>query len=200
MDLLIPEQEIYCKNYKSVVYETIFMSSAAKVELYVSKKPYLKEALAAGVVNYSALARKICREEDLESIDAVKAALSRYENHVSDLRQERRDKVEKILSETNMKLKPGVKVVKNREKESIVSAKTSNGQTSVIEGGDKALVSLESPEELERTPGVLEFVLSSLAAEGINVDQLISCREDTHLVVDGDQASKTLEILQQRLG
>ena len=47
------------------------MSSAAKVELYVSKRPYLKEALAEGVVNYSALARKICAEENLQSFEAV---------------------------------------------------------------------------------------------------------------------------------
>jgi len=176
------------------------MSSAAKVELYVSKRPYLKEALAAGVVNYSALARRICSEEGLESVEAVKAALSRYEDHVSELRRNRRVKVEEILSETSMKLKPGVEVVKEDLEESLISAETANGYTCVVEGGDKALVSLESPEKLERTPGVIEFILSSLAAEGINVDQLVSCREDTHLVVEEEQASDTLEILQERLG
>lgn len=175
------------------------MSSAAKVELYISKRPYLKEALAAGVVNYSALARKICREEKIDSVNAVKAAVSRYEDHVSKTRRKRRNRVEKILANTSMELKPGVEVSKNKEDSALVSAKTSNGHTSVTEGGEKALVSLESPEELERAPGVIEFILSSLAAEGINVDQLISCREDTHLVVDGDQASKVLEILQERL-
>ncbi|MFB6116558.1 MAG: hypothetical protein ABEK10_03515 [Candidatus Nanosalina sp.] len=175
------------------------MSSAAKVEIYISKRPYLKEALAAGVVNYSALARKICEEKNLESVDAVKAALSRYENHISEIREKRRNRVEEVLEQTSMELKPGVKVVKEEREDSIVSARTSGGYTSVVEDGNKALVSLESPEKLERTPGVIEFILSSLAAEGINVDQLISCREDTHLVVDGDQASKTLEILQERL-
>jgi hypothetical protein len=175
------------------------MSSAAKVELYISKKPYLKEALAAGVVNYSALARKICQEERLESVDAVKAALSRYEDHISEVREKRRDRVEKILEKTSMELKPGVEVVKEDADESLISAETANGYTSVVEGEDKALVSLQSPEELEKTPGVIEFILASLAAEGINVDQLISCREDTHLVVDGIKASETLEILQERL-
>jgi hypothetical protein len=175
------------------------MSSAAKVELYISKKPYLKEALAAGVVNHSALARKICNEEDLDSVDAVKAAISRYDDHISEVREKRRDRVEDVLEQTSMELKPGVKVVKAERESSIVLAKTSGGYTSVVEGGNMALVSMESPEKLEKTPGVIEFVLSSLAAEGINVDQLISCREDTHLVVDGSQASETLEILQERL-
>jgi hypothetical protein len=175
------------------------MSTAAKVELYLSKRPYLKETLAAGVVNYSALARKICRDENLKSVDAVKAAISRYEDHISELREKRRARVEEILDKTSMELKAGVGVVKEEREDSIVSAKTSAGYTSVVVGGNKALVSLESPEALEGTPGVVEFILSSLTAEGINVDQLISCREDTHLVVDADQASEVLEILQKRL-
>ncbi len=175
------------------------MSSAAKVELYVSKRPYLKEALAEGIVNYSALGRKICREEDIESLEAVKAALSRYEGHISHQRNKRRNKVEEILDETSIEIKPGLKVAKEDREEAIICAKTSNGFTSIIEDGDKALISLESPERLENIPGVLEFILSSLSAEGINVDQLISCREDTHIVIDDSEASEALKLLQERI-
>ncbi|MFB6175064.1 MAG: ACT domain-containing protein [Candidatus Nanohalobium sp.] len=175
------------------------MSSAAKVELYISKRPYLKEALAEGIVNYSALARKICEEEGLESFDAVKMAVSRYEDHISSQREERRSKVEEVLGETSMKVRPGVGVVKQEVEDSIVSSETASGCTSVVGEGDKALISLESPEVLESTPGVVEFILSSLAAEGINVDQLISCREDTHLVVEDDEASEAMEVLRERL-
>lgn len=175
------------------------MSSAAEVELYVSKRPYIKEALAEGIVNYSSLARKICDEEGIGSVDAVKAALSRYEDHISSDRRERRNRVEEILKETSTTIKTGVDVEKSDVKDSIVKAKTENGYTSVVEDGDKALVSLESPARLESTPGVIEFILSSLAAEGINVDQLISCREDTHIVVSGKEASDALELLQHRI-
>jgi hypothetical protein len=175
------------------------MSSAAKVELYISKRPYLKEALAEGVINYSALARKIVEEEGLDSFDAVKVAISRYESHISSEREKRRSKVEEVLEKTAMSVRPGVDVVKEEKDGVIVSAKTANGYTSVVQDGDKALISLESPGVLEKTPGVIEFILSSLAAEGINVDQLISCREDTHLVVESDEASEAMEILQERL-
>lgn len=175
------------------------MSSAAKVELYISKRPYLKETLAEGVVNYSALARKIVKEEDLDSFDAVKAAVSRYEEHISGERRKRRSKVEEVLEETSMNVRPGVDVMKEERKDAIVSSKTGNGHTSVVDVGEKALVSLESPETLEQTPGVIEFILSSLAAEGLNVDQLISCREDTHLVVDSSEASDVMEVLQGRI-
>ena len=175
------------------------MSSAAKVELYISKRPYIKEALAEGIVNYSSLARKIVDEEGLDSFDAVKVAISRYEDHISTEREKRRSKVEEVLEKTAMSVRPGVDVIKEKEGDAIVSAETDNGYTSVVQDGDKALISLESPEMLEKTPGVIEFILSSLAAEGINVDQLISCREDTHLVVGKDEASETMEILQDRL-
>jgi hypothetical protein len=177
------------------------MSVSAKVELYVSKRPYLKQALSEGVINYSALGRKICDEKGIESLEAVKAALSRYEDFISEKRQKRISKVEEVVSETNVQIFDGVKVEKDEEYEpaSIVSAKTENGFTNVLENGEKTLVTLVSPENLESTPGVLEFILSSLAAEGINIDHLISCREDTHLIVDKDQASDVLELLQERM-
>ncbi len=175
------------------------MSATAKVELYVTKRPYIKEALAEGVVNYSALGRKICEEKDIQSLEAVKAALSRYEDHIADERSKRREKVVEILQKTTLEVKSGVEVEKKDVRDSLVCAKTSNGYTSVVSGGEKALVSLESPEILEDTPGVIEFVLSSLAAEGMNVDHLISCREDTHLIVDRKDASAVLDVLQERI-
>lgn len=175
------------------------MSNAAKVELYVSKRPYIREALAEGIVNYSALARKIADEEGLDSIDAIKAALTRYQNHISDEREEQRDKVSSVLNQTSISVTVDVSVQKKDLPEAIVHAKTQNGFTSVVNNGDKALVSLESPTSLENVSGVLEFILSSIAAEGINVDHLISCREDTHLVVDSEDASRVLELLQQRM-
>lgn len=175
------------------------MSSAAKVELYISKRPYLKEALASGIVNYSALARKIVEEESLDSFDAVKVAVSRYEDHISSEREERRSKVEEVLGKTSMNVRTNVGVVKEEKDSAIVSSKTGSGFTSVVSEGSQALISLKSPESLERTPGVLEFILSSLAAEGINVDQLISCREDTHLVVSEDKSAQVMEVLRQRM-
>ena len=196
------ETGICNKKYKSISNKTIFMSIAAKVELYVSKKPYIKEALAEDIVNYSALARKICEEENLESENAVKAALSRYQEFISERRIERRSEVQKILEETSLQVESGLKALKSQQfdKASVVSAKTRNGFTNISRGGEKSLVTLESPEKLENTPGVLEFILSSLSAESINVDHLISCREDTHLVVDEEDGPEVLEILQDRMG
>lgn len=178
------------------------MSIAAQVELYIAKRPYLKMALSRGVINYTSLAKQISQDKSIDSLGAVKMALSRLEDHLSRSWTTQRDKVEKILDKTEVMITDSVKVNKTAEynKGAIVMAKTRNGFTEVRSGGDKALISLISPIELETTPGVVEFILSSLAAEGINVDQLISCREDTHLVINRKKAAKTLEVLQERLG
>lgn len=177
------------------------MSTAAKVELYVSKRPYLKETLAEDVINYSALARKICREENIDSEEAVKAAVSRYQEFIAESRAQRKSEVEDILDGSALKVRSDIAVEKSGgyNSEAIVSAKTKNGFTNMVSGGEKSIVTLESPEQLEETPGVIEFILSFLAAENINVGQLISCREDTHLVVDQEDGPEVLELLQERI-
>ena len=177
------------------------MSTAAKVEIYVSKRPYLKETLAEDVINYSALARKICREENIDSEEAVKAAVSRYQEFIAESRAQRKSEVEDILDGSALKVRSDIAVEKSGgyNSEAIVSAKTKNGFTNMVSGGEKSIITLESPEQLEETPGVIEFILSFLAAENINVGQLISCREDTHLVVDQEDGPEVLELLQERI-
>jgi hypothetical protein len=177
------------------------MSTAAKVELFVSKRPYLKETLAEDVINYSALARKICREENIDSEEAVKAAVSRYQEFIAESRAQRKSEVDDILDGSALKVRSDIAVEKSGSynSEAIVSAKTKNGFTNMISGGEKSIITLESPEQLDETPGVIEFILSFLAAENINVGQLISCREDTHLVVDQEDAPEVLELLQERI-
>jgi len=177
------------------------MTTSSKVEIYVSKRPHLKQALSQGVLNYSALARKICEEKDVESVEAVKAALSRLEDHYQDVEEERRKDVEKVLSETTVKLQDNVRTIKAVDDswDVVVKAETESGFTHVLDGGDQSLVTLVSPERLEDVPGVLEFILSSLASEGINIHHFISCRQDTHLVIDQEDAPKVLELLQERL-
>ncbi|EGQ43305.1 MAG: hypothetical protein J07AB43_12950 [Candidatus Nanosalina sp. J07AB43] len=177
------------------------MSTAAKVELYISKRPHIKEALAEDVINYSALARKICSEEKIESEDAVKAAVSRYQDFVAENRTDKKSRVKEVLENSSLTIRSDISVEKSNRynSEAVISAKTENGFTNMVSGGEKSLVAVESPGKLEETPGVIEFVLSSLAAENINVDQLISCREDTHLVVGQEDGPKVLELLQERI-
>jgi aspartokinase len=57
------------------------------------------------------------------------------------------------------------------------------------------LITIESAEELEEVPGVISYILSALASEGINVVEFISCYTDTLLVVRQSDTEKAYRVL-----
>lgn len=184
------------------------MSVQEEVENYVEKRPYIQEALSQEIVNYSALARKI-EPEVSGGFEAVKMALRRHKEEIQKGRKKRQADITEILGETAVELKSNMKVCKTQEKvESKIYAKTENGYTAVMKssencGGEKledqVVVTLKSPNSLENTPGVLAYILSILAGREINLTEVISCREDTHLVIDEDDATETFQLLNEKL-
>jgi hypothetical protein len=57
------------------------------------------------------------------------------------------------------------------------------------------LIIIESPEELEDVPGVISHILGSLASEGINVVEFISCYTDTLLLVRQADTERAYRVL-----
>lgn len=184
------------------------MSVAEEVEEYVENRPYIRKALADEIVNYSALARKAQDEID-GSIEAVKMALRRQSEDLKEERKRQRRNIGKVMDGTSLELKNNLQICKtDKEKEAEISAKTKNGYTHIQETGKncqgekiegQVMLTLKSPENLEETPGVLSYILSILAAHEINITELISCREDTHLVISEEDAAKTFELLNDKL-
>jgi hypothetical protein len=184
------------------------MTVAEEVRGFVDRHPYIQEAMMQDIVNYSALARMI-EDEVSGGFEAVKVALRRYADELHASRQRRFDRVREVLADTSVELRSNVSVCKTEDAGGApVLARTKNGYTLICEGGggcpgeeieDQVLITLESPEDLEDTPGVLHLLLSLLAGRGINVTELISCREDTHLVVDAESATEAFELLDSRL-
>ncbi|MDY6778005.1 MAG: ACT domain-containing protein [Candidatus Nanohaloarchaea archaeon] len=184
------------------------MSVADEVVDYVEQRPYIQEALEQGIVNFAALARQVGEEVD-GSFEAIKVALRRYAEQREKERQERRAKITDVLSDTSIQIRSNVTVYKNQDGcDATLHARTEHGYTNIVIGDgdcsgerieDQVLVSLESPTSLEDTPGVLAFVLSILAGRGINVTELISCREDTHIVIHEDDATEAFKLLNEKL-
>jgi hypothetical protein len=184
------------------------MSVAEEVENYVEKRPYIQDSLSEEIVNYSALARKIQEEVD-GSHEAVKVALRRLTEKLRDQRKTRRTNIGKVVEGTSVKLEGNLQVCKSPEEiDGKVVAETENGFTAVQKSkkdcsgdliADQVLITLESPKDVEETPGVLSYILSILAAKDINITEFISCREDTNLVVNEDDATKTFELLNEKL-
>lgn len=184
------------------------MSVAEKVQQYVERRPYIQEALEQDIVNYSALARKIQGNVN-GSFEAIKMALRRLSEEIRKKRKEHEENVLKILSQTNIELKNNVKICKSKEKhESDIYAKTKHGYTLIQEGEkecrgetveNQVMITLKSPEELEDTSGVISYILSLLDGRGINVTEFISCREDTHIIIDEKDATKVFQLLNEKL-
>jgi len=184
------------------------MSVREEVETYVEKRPYIQEALAEEIVNYSALARKI--EPEIEGgFEATKMALRRYQEEMQHQRKQRQKDITQVLGETAVELKNNIKVCKTDEPSAAeIYAKTENGYTLILDNAEECsaevieeqvLVTLKSPKTLEDTPGVLAYILSILAGREINITELISCREDTHLIIHEKDATETFQLLNQKL-
>lgn len=184
------------------------MSVAEEVKEWVENRPYVQSSLAEEIVNYSALARNI--QEDVEgSHEAIKMALRRLSKQLKEERKTRKTNIGKVMKGTSVKLENNLQICKSkRQTKGIVVAETQHGFTAVQKSGkecrgevieDQVMISLESPENLENTPGVLSYILSILASQDINITELISCREDTHLIIDEEDATQTFELLNRKL-
>jgi hypothetical protein len=57
------------------------------------------------------------------------------------------------------------------------------------------LITLRSPEAIEETTGVLYYITSLFAENGINLVELISCWTDTLLVIGADDMDKAVKLL-----
>ncbi|UCC91557.1 MAG: ACT domain-containing protein [Candidatus Aenigmatarchaeota archaeon] len=192
-------------------------SVAENVWLYVKGKPYLQDALEKGVVNYSALARVIDREMGEEDFDAVKAALRRLKERLGKERRNVEQKVLKVIKASRLEMRDKIAVIISNKKLDIpviAVAKSASGYTYIVEEDmverseykdflkiqkNLSMITIISPESLEDTPGVLAYLLSSLAAENINVVEFVSCYRDTLLVFKNADITKAFEILSERL-
>jgi len=184
------------------------MSVADKVEDYVAARPYVQEALVHDIVNYSALARQI-EDEVNGGFEAVKMALRRLADDIRERRGRQAESVADVLAGTSIELRNNVVVCKTDVPyEAMVSAKTKHGYTLVKDANDdmqgttipdQVLLTLKSPRDLEETPGVLAYLLSLFAGRRINITELISCRDDTHIVVHEDDATAAFELLNEKL-
>jgi aspartokinase len=192
-------------------------SISENVWLYVKGKPYLQEALGNGIANYSALSRMIGAEMGLRNFDAIKAALLRLNRKMKKERRNTEQKVLKVIRSSRLEMRDRIAVAianKKLDVNAIASAKSASGYTYIMESGlidrvkdgdfikvqkNLSMITIVSPENLEDTPGVLVYLLSSLASENINVIEFVSCYKDTLLVFKDADIIKAFEILSERL-
>jgi len=192
-------------------------SVSENVRLYIKGKPYMQEALERGVVNYSALARMIGSDMGTRNFDAIKAALLRLSRKLGKDRRNMEQKVLKVVRSSRLEMRDKIAVVisgSKLETPAIASAKSASGYTYIMDEGaidtvrsrnvlkaqkNLSMITIISQENLEETPGVIAYLLASLAAENINVVEFVSCYKDTLLVFKNADITKAIETLSERL-
>jgi len=192
------------------------MSVAKRVRDYLRNKPYVLEALEKDIVNRSSLSRLIKKELQINSLIAVKAAVRRFSQELRKHKRRREERVLKVLKGSSIVLQDGVNVVISR-KPLIVKAKFSMGlnNTNVYlidkleEISERDILSthrncgmfiVNSPPEIEKTPGVVAYLTSILAEQNINVLEFVSCYTYTVLVIDREDILRAYELLSQLMG
>ncbi|MEK6981945.1 MAG: ACT domain-containing protein [Candidatus Micrarchaeota archaeon] len=214
------------------------------VRLYIKRRPFLKELIREGIVNYSSLARKISIElgmnkkenqfdrgsvktsqnekSNLQFVNAIKMALVRLTQKNAEKEEDLEGKILNVLKRSSLTIRSKVAVVistKEIEKLKYYSYAESKGTITYIidekefEKIDRNskrnivtseinlnLVSVHSPVELEETPGVIAHILQSLASEGINVVEFVSCYTDTNFVIKQADTKIAYEILNELMG
>lgn len=186
--------------------------------LYVKRRPFIKEMLKYGLVNYSRLARKLCKEifGSQKNFYAVKAALMRLGFKIRKREGEMEEKILEVLKNTSISIRNKVVVLISSaplEISAVSSVKSGHFYSYIAERREaqramrsKSVISVEenlnlfvlsSTPEIETTPGVISLILHLLAAEGINVHEFISSYTDTLLVISEADTSRAYELLSE---
>src|SRR3972149_6902277 len=194
-----------------------FMTTTAQnVRSYLRNKPYLLEALEKGIVNLSELARQIQTELKTDNTTATKAALRRFAEELQRHKQKREEKVLAILKKSGVAVYARKSVIIPAKEIAIKSAMKVDlpGKyvylldradlperiSTLVKHDNCTMIVVNSPEELENTPGFVAFLTTLLAEQNINIIEFISCWTETVIVVEKKDSLKTYEALSNLVG
>ena len=190
------------------------MSISKEVKAYLKRKPYVQEAIEQEIVNYSALARKITKDLGNVNFEAVKSTIIRNAGKLRNKKNKREQKVINLLKKADFSINNKIATIHHISPikiESIAFSKTPSGymyfvkediaEKSTIKKIDYgyAIIHIKNVKEIETTPGIAAFLLSTLASEDINVVHLMDCREDTFLVIKEYDAPLAFKALSEAL-
>ncbi|MEM2963069.1 MAG: hypothetical protein QXW70_01155 [Candidatus Anstonellales archaeon] len=182
------------------------------IRLYLRARPILRRHLKDKIINCSSLAKLLALElyQNKKAHVAIRAALLRESK-----KEDYFDKIEEnalnVLKRSTIEVRTGLCVVISKAplKVPVLAVSTSkSGIMSVVDQENIAnirhyerliknvdMITICSGKELESTPGVVSLILNTLAQEGINVVEVISCHYDTILVLSASDTERTFQLL-----
>ncbi|MFH2027994.1 MAG: ACT domain-containing protein [Nanoarchaeota archaeon] len=208
------------------------MNITKATEQYILQHPSIKDCLRKGMINYSALTRKITEDLDMDikkNFDAILIACRRFYRKLKK-EQVMDNKIIEILKKSKLEVKNKI-LVAVIEKDVYFSLildlqkiiKNQSGAFHVIQGSttitlitadefedqikklfkgkivklskDLAEVNLKSTGDLEKTPGVMAYLTSLLAENGVNIVETMSTWTDTLFVISEEDIAKVMGLL-----
>ncbi|MFH2111964.1 MAG: hypothetical protein ABIJ47_11980 [Candidatus Bathyarchaeota archaeon] len=188
-------------------------SVAQLVRDTIQMRPSLLDALNMKVVNYSALARLLQEEMGEGSLEAVKAAIIRVADEISEDRGLREEAVLGILKESKVRLQDKIAVVISPIRLDIPHIVTAHLTDQYIYIVDQTIMKQRLPEQVkiesnlvalillsplrvETTPGFVAFVTQLLASRNLNIVEFISCSTNTIIILSPKDALTAFSLLQ----
>ncbi len=197
---------------------------------YIRKRPSVKDCLAKGLINYSALSRLIRTELNSKSVTkaAILIAARRYRKELSG-KEYSEDKIIWLLKNAEIEIKNKVfvmvadKSLNERILELEQEIKKEKGLFYLIEGSatitiissdrhfdriktllrrnlikvnrNLVMIIVKSSPQIESLSGVVSFIYSLFADQGINLVETMSCWTDTIIVIEEKDLPVAMEIL-----
>lgn len=205
------------------------VNTAEIVRSYMNENPEIKDYMARGLINVSALAREIVDKTPVDDFEAAVAALKRYRNN--DLPSY----TSEILDRSNLEMSSNISIIvikKNYDTLKIITGIIGNlkklnsvnlietincfsiiGDNQTVSGfsnffsddqiieyrKDLGQLTIISPDEIEITKGYVNFITSLLYRAGINIIHIISFYRDTIIILDEKDLTDAFKIISAKM-
>lgn len=181
------------------------------VRIYMTENPEISLALSQDFVNISKLSKMIASENGKLNHISVRAALIRVKERNMGIQS--KSKADELLRHSKISLQDKVSVINAKKplhlkhisatflEESVVyivdemSQKLPQETDDISVDSHVSMIHIYSPNEIESTHGFIMRITHKLFSRGINILQLISCSNETILILKKESCIAAYEIL-----
>ena len=194
---------------KSSIKEKVTVASS--VSRFLTENPDLMLSLKAGIVNVSKLAHLILRENSELNPISVRAALNRLKGGAnSEIGKTRADY---LLKKSKISLQDKICVVTSKIPQNMkyisatylqdnivyiadeINNRIPQESVGILVDRDVSMIHIFSSTEIEKTPGFVMRITHKLFARGVNILQLISCSNETIIILNKKDSTLAYETL-----
>ena len=198
---------------KSSIKEKVTVASS--VSRFLTENPDLMLSLKAGIVNVSKLAHLILRENSELNPISVRAALNRLKGGAnSEIGKTRADY---LLKKSKISLQDKICVVTSKIPQNMkyisatylqdnivyiadeINNRIPQESLGILVDRDVSMIHIFSSTEIEKTPGFVMRITHKLFARGVNILQLISCSNETIIILNKKDSTLAYETLTMTL-